>query len=105
MSEKLVTTIVLVIGKAKVEFARAILAPGNNVRNEYLSVFRVVAKGLPDSIVEVGTELTLVLAGGFSDETGHFLRGDLAEADASVDHRPVAAGLTTAGDDQWGFTE
>ncbi len=37
-----------------------------------------------------GTELTLVLAGGFSDETGHFLRGDLAEADASVDHRPIA---------------
>jgi putative transcriptional regulator len=37
-----------------------------------------------------GTELTLVLAGGFSDETGHFLRGDVAEADASVDHRPVA---------------
>lgn len=37
-----------------------------------------------------GNELTLVLAGGFSDEHGHFLRGDLAEADASVDHRPVA---------------
>ncbi len=37
-----------------------------------------------------GSELTLVLAGGFSDEHGHFLRGDLAEADASVDHRPVA---------------
>ena len=37
-----------------------------------------------------GSELTLVLAGGFSDEHGHFLRGDLAEADASVDHRPIA---------------
>jgi putative transcriptional regulator len=37
-----------------------------------------------------GIELTLVLAGGFSDETGHFLRGDLAEADATIDHRPVA---------------
>ncbi len=37
-----------------------------------------------------GTELTLVLAGGFSDEQGHFLRGDLAEADPLVDHRPVA---------------
>ncbi len=36
-----------------------------------------------------GTELTLVLAGGFSDEQGHFLRGDLAEADPTVDHRPV----------------
>jgi putative transcriptional regulator len=37
-----------------------------------------------------GTELTLVLAGGFSDEQGHYLRGDIAEADPSVDHRPVA---------------
>jgi len=37
-----------------------------------------------------GSELTLVLAGGFSDEHGHFLRGDLAEADSSVDHHPVA---------------
>jgi putative transcriptional regulator len=37
-----------------------------------------------------GTELTLVLAGGFSDENGHFLRGDVAEADPSTDHRPVA---------------
>ncbi len=37
-----------------------------------------------------GTELTLVLAGGFSDEHGHFLRGDVAEADAATDHRPVA---------------
>ena len=37
-----------------------------------------------------GTELTLVLAGGFSDELGHFLRGDLAEADGSIEHRPIA---------------
>lgn len=37
-----------------------------------------------------GTELTLVLAGGFSDAHGHFVRGDLAEADSSVDHQPVA---------------
>ena len=37
-----------------------------------------------------GSELTLVLAGGFSDELGHFLRGDVAEADASVRHQPVA---------------
>ncbi len=37
-----------------------------------------------------GTELTLVLAGAFSDAHGHFLRGDVAEADASVEHQPVA---------------
>lgn len=37
-----------------------------------------------------GREYTLLLAGGFSDETGHYLRGDVAEAGPSVDHRPVA---------------
>ncbi len=37
-----------------------------------------------------GREYTLLLAGGFSDESGHYLRGDVAEADPSVDHRPVA---------------
>jgi putative transcriptional regulator len=37
-----------------------------------------------------GREMTLVLAGGFRDATGHYLRGDLALTDASVDHTPVA---------------
>jgi putative transcriptional regulator len=37
-----------------------------------------------------GSELTLVLQGGFSDVTGHYLRGDVAEADSTLDHRPVA---------------
>jgi putative transcriptional regulator len=37
-----------------------------------------------------GSEYTLVLTGGFSDHTGHFLRGDVAIADPAVQHRPVA---------------
>ncbi|MFO1074768.1 MAG: ChrR family anti-sigma-E factor [Geminicoccaceae bacterium] len=37
-----------------------------------------------------GHELTLVLAGGFSDKTGHYRRGDLAIADGTIDHRPTA---------------
>ena len=37
-----------------------------------------------------GLELTLVLQGGFGDQTGHYLRGDVAEADSDVDHRPIA---------------
>ncbi len=37
-----------------------------------------------------GMELTLVIAGGFRDEHGHFVRGDIAVADASVAHRPIA---------------
>jgi putative transcriptional regulator len=37
-----------------------------------------------------GSEITLVLDGGFSDGLGHYLRGDVAAADETVDHRPVA---------------
>ena len=37
-----------------------------------------------------GEEFTLVLAGGYSDETGHFLVGDMTSCDTDVDHRPVA---------------
>jgi putative transcriptional regulator len=37
-----------------------------------------------------GHELTLVLQGGFGDRTGHYLRGDVAEADSEVDHHPIA---------------
>lgn len=37
-----------------------------------------------------GMELTLVVAGGFTDGTGHYERGDFATTDGSVDHQPVA---------------
>ncbi|MFW2589711.1 ChrR family anti-sigma-E factor [Sagittula sp. SSi028] len=37
-----------------------------------------------------GLELTLVLQGAFSDEDGHFARGDIEVADDSVEHMPVA---------------
>jgi putative transcriptional regulator len=37
-----------------------------------------------------GSELALVLKGGFTDLSGHYLRGDVAHADREVDHRPVA---------------
>lgn len=37
-----------------------------------------------------GAEYTLVLAGGFSDEVGSFARGDVACADQSLLHQPVA---------------
>lgn len=36
-----------------------------------------------------GMELTLVLAGGFSDRGGHYGRGDVAEGDPTDEHRPV----------------
>ena len=37
-----------------------------------------------------GEELTLVLEGGFSDRTGSYQAGDVAIADASIEHRPHA---------------
>lgn len=37
-----------------------------------------------------GTEVTLVLDGGFSDASGHYQRGDVAFADQAVNHQPVA---------------
>jgi len=37
-----------------------------------------------------GLELTLVLSGSFYDEGAWFRRGDVEEADATVEHQPVA---------------
>lgn len=37
-----------------------------------------------------GTELTLVLSGGFTDRGLHFGRGDIETANSNVDHAPVA---------------
>lgn len=37
-----------------------------------------------------GTEMTLVLQGGYSSEDGHFVRGDLEVADHSTNHTPIA---------------
>jgi putative transcriptional regulator len=38
-----------------------------------------------------GMELTLVLCGAFTDTTGTYGRGDLQEADAELEHQPLAA--------------
>lgn len=37
-----------------------------------------------------GSEVTLVLRGAFHDATGRYVRGDVAIADAELDHTPVA---------------
>jgi putative transcriptional regulator len=37
-----------------------------------------------------GEELTLCLAGGYTDVTGAFARGDLQTADPALEHRPMA---------------
>ena len=37
-----------------------------------------------------GLEAVLVLQGGFHDADGHYARGDIAVADYTIEHRPVA---------------
>lgn len=39
-----------------------------------------------------GLELTLVLQGSFADASGDYAKGDVATADASIDHQPQAGG-------------
>jgi putative transcriptional regulator len=36
-----------------------------------------------------GNEVTVVLSGGFSDQFGHYLRGDIATRDETEKHKPV----------------
>ena len=37
-----------------------------------------------------GSELTMILRGGYSDSVGKFNAGDVADLDASVEHQPIA---------------
>jgi putative transcriptional regulator len=37
-----------------------------------------------------GLEAVLVLRGGFRDATGHYVAGDIAVADDTIEHRPIA---------------
>jgi putative transcriptional regulator len=60
-------------------------APGYRAR-----LFRLEAGAAVPRHTHVGSELTLVLAGGFQDAIGHYRRGDLALADRTIDHQPVA---------------
>ncbi len=50
---------------------------------------RTVAGGALPPHVHHGLELTLVLAGGLSDQHGHFRRGDMLVVEPEVSHRPV----------------
>lgn len=54
------------------------------------SLIRVRAGRMVPQHTHEGHELTVVLEGAFRDNTGRYGRGDLAIADGSVDHQPVA---------------
>lgn len=62
----------------------------NTNDNAEVSLMWIKAGQAMPSHTHAGTELTLVLSGGFSDELGHYVRGDVSVADASVNHRPIA---------------
>jgi putative transcriptional regulator len=53
-------------------------------------LMRIGAGGRIPTHTHEGREYTLVLAGGFTDEFGHYLRGDVSVADSETTHQPVA---------------
>lgn len=61
----------------------------NNQHGEASLLWIKPGKMMP-SHTHDGSEVTLVLKGGFTDSTGHYRRGDIAIADSDVDHRPRA---------------
>jgi putative transcriptional regulator len=64
--------------------------PVSHARGGIASLLKIApGAGLPLH-THRGNELTLVLSGGFTDETGAFRRGDLEVADGALEHRPVA---------------
>lgn len=70
-------------------FAEAVL-PCAETTPYRLSLLRVAAGSAIPHHGHTGTELLLVLKGGFSDEHGHYVRGDVCLSDEAVEHRPVA---------------
>lgn len=62
----------------------------SNRRNEEVSLLWIKPGRIMPSHTHGGSEITLVLKGGFTDSTGHYRRGDIAIADSEIDHRPKA---------------
>ncbi len=71
-------------GKVR-EFRMSLGTRGNAVR-----MYRIAPGAALPEHRHAGEELTLVLAGGFSDGEASYARGDVACADSSVVHTPVA---------------
>jgi putative transcriptional regulator len=59
-------------------------------RNGEASLLWIKPGKIMPSHTHGGSEVTLVLKGGFTDASGHYRRGDIAIADSDVDHRPKA---------------
>jgi putative transcriptional regulator len=57
---------------------------------ERMQLLRLAPGSAVPSHSHHGPEHTIALVGGYSDEFGHYLRGDVAVADRQVTHHPVA---------------
>ncbi|HUZ72874.1 MAG TPA: ChrR family anti-sigma-E factor [Stellaceae bacterium] len=64
--------------------------PGRHARGANARLLRIAPGRWLPRHGHVGTELTLVLAGSYTDELGHFARGDVAETDDEIRHQPVS---------------
>lgn len=63
------------------------LSPGAKGSLRLLKVAPGVA--IPDH-GHSGTELTLLLQGGYHDKLGHYRKGDVADLDSTSEHQPIA---------------
>jgi putative transcriptional regulator len=66
------------------------MIPCRDTRGFRLSLMRIAPGRTIPRHTHRGDELVLVLDGGYHDEFGHYGRGDVEAADASVEHHPVA---------------
>lgn len=64
-----------------------IRVPGERRR---VSLLRIRAGAAVPVHTHVGEELTVVLSGGFSDDAGHYARGDFVALNEAHEHRPMA---------------
>jgi putative transcriptional regulator len=68
------------------------LAPEGLVPGAGLRLLRLAPGFTAPRHTHLGSEVTLVLQGEFSDHQGRYRRGDVCFADPSVDHRPSVGG-------------
>lgn len=59
-------------------------------RGEHLRLLRIKAGSAVPRHTHRGNEMVMVLTGGFTDASGHYLRGDVGVSDPAIDHTPVA---------------
>jgi putative transcriptional regulator len=69
--------------------AQAKLSPGARGKVHFLRI--APGKAMPEH-GHGGEELTMVLSGSYRDRFGRFGRGDIADLDEEIEHKPVADG-------------